>query len=101
MITPSRGPGFPRLSGTLVQSMKLSMIDRETERLRLRAFRPADLADVGVWEETIHADAFLEFCFRSYREWGMGPWAMVLKQSGVIVGNSGFCRIGHDRTLDT
>jgi [ribosomal protein S5]-alanine N-acetyltransferase len=81
--------------------MLLNMIDLETERLRLRAFRPADLPDVAAWEETAHADAFLEFCFRSYREWGLGPWAMVLKPSGVIVGNSGFCRISHDRILDT
>ncbi len=77
------------------------MIDLETERLRLRAFQPADRPAVAAWEQTTDADAFLEFCFRSYREWGMGPWAMVLRQSGVIVGNSGFCRISHDRILDT
>ena len=81
--------------------MKLSMLDLETERLQLRAFRLADRSGVAAWEQTVDANAFLEFCFRSYREWGMGPWAMVLKQSGVIVGNSAFCRISYDRTLDT
>jgi len=79
--------------------MLLKMSDLETERLLLREFRQTDLADVARWEGTSHAEKFLEFCFQSYREWGMGPWAMLLKESGTIVGNSGFCRINYDRTL--
>jgi [ribosomal protein S5]-alanine N-acetyltransferase len=78
-------------------SMLLKMSELETERLQLRAFRDADLTGVADWEGIQHAETFLEFCFRSYREWGMGPWAMLLKESGVIAGNCGFCRIRYDR----
>jgi [ribosomal protein S5]-alanine N-acetyltransferase len=81
--------------------MFLKMSDLETERLRLREFRKSDLADVASWEGTPHAEKFLEFCLHSYREWGMGPWAMLLKQSGVIAGNCGFCRINYDRGAGT
>jgi RimJ/RimL family protein N-acetyltransferase len=81
--------------------MLLKMTDLETARLHLREFRQTDLAGVAAWEETLHADQFLEFCFRSYREWGMGPWAMLLKASGALVGNCGFCRIGYDRAPET
>jgi [ribosomal protein S5]-alanine N-acetyltransferase len=81
--------------------MLLKMTDLETACLHLREFRPDDLPDVVAWEETIHADQFLEFCFRSYREWGMGPWAMLLKASGALVGNCSFCRIGYDRAAET
>jgi len=78
--------------------MQLKMSDLETERLLLREFRQTDLADVARWEGTSHAEKFLEFCFQSYREWGMGPWPVLLKESGTIVGNCGFCRISYDRT---
>jgi ribosomal-protein-alanine N-acetyltransferase len=78
--------------------MLLKMSDLETERLRLREFRQTDLVDVAGWEGTLHAEKFLEFCFQSYREWGMGPWAMLLREGGAIVGNSGFCRINYDST---
>jgi ribosomal-protein-alanine N-acetyltransferase len=77
--------------------MFLKMSDLETERLRLREFRQSDLADVASWEGTPHAEKFLEFCFQSYRQWGMGPWAMLLKETGAIAGNCGFCRISYDR----
>ena len=77
--------------------MLLKMSGLTTARLRLREFRQTDLADVARWEGTPHAEKFLEFCFQSYREWGMGPWAMLLKESGTIVGNCGFCRIAYDR----
>ena len=75
------------------------MKELETARLRLRKFRESDLAEVARWEEALRAEEFLEFCFRSYREWGMGPWALVLKQSEVIVGNCSFCRISYEREL--
>ena len=78
--------------------MQLKMSDLETERLLLREFRQTDLAGVVSWQGSLHAEKFLEFCFQSYREWGMGPWAMLLKESGTIVGNCGFCRIAYDRT---
>jgi ribosomal-protein-alanine N-acetyltransferase len=90
--------------------MTLKMRELQTERLRLREFRQTDLPDVAGWDETLRAEEFLEFCFRSYREWGMGPWAIVLKgtvpkgrpeesvlqETGVIVGNCGFCRIRYE-----
>ena len=78
--------------------MLLKMSDLETERLRLRAFRQTDLTEMASWESILHAEQFLEFCFQSYREWGMGPWAILLKETGVVVGNSSFCRINYDRT---
>lgn len=75
----------------------LKMRELETGRLRLRAFQQADLAAVALWEGTAHAEKFLEFCSCSYREWGLGPWALVLKAGEAIVGNCGFCRISYDR----
>jgi [ribosomal protein S5]-alanine N-acetyltransferase len=81
--------------------MQLKMTELETERLQLRAFRETDLPNIARWDETPRADKFLEFCLRSYREWGMGPWAMVLKETGVIAGNCSFCRIGYDRDRGT
>ena len=79
----------------------LKMIELETERLWLQKFQESDLADVARWSEAQRAEEFLEFCFCSYREWGMGPWAMVLKETGVVVGNCSFCRIGYERDLGT
>ncbi len=81
--------------------MHLQMSDLETDRLLLREFQSSDLAGVASWEGLVHAERFLEFCFNSYREWGMGPWAMLLRESGVIVGNCGFCRVRYDRNLAT
>jgi len=81
--------------------LNLKMSELETERLRLRVFREGDLADVARWDEARGAEEFLEFCIRSYREWGMGPWAMVLKETGVIAGNCSFCRIGYESELGT
>ena len=78
----------------------LKMSDLETDRLLLREFRQTDSLAIAHWEENFRADTFLEFCVQSYREWGMGPWAMLLKEGGVIVGNCGFCRIQYDRNHD-
>jgi len=82
-------------------TLNLRMSELETERLRLRVFRDSDLAGVAQWDEALRAENFLEFCFRSYREWGMGPWAMELKQSGAIAGNCSFCRIDYERESGT
>jgi [ribosomal protein S5]-alanine N-acetyltransferase len=83
-----------------LQPMLLKMSDLETERLRMREFCSSDAPAVARWEQSFRAEVFLEFCLQSYREWGMGPWAMLLKESGVIVGNCGFCRIRYDRSSD-
>ena len=80
--------------------MQLKMSDLETDRLRLREFRQTDSLAITHWEQNFRTDTFLEFCFRSYREWGMGPWAMQLKEGGVIIGNCGFCRIRYDCNHD-
>lgn len=80
--------------------MLLKMMKLETERLLLREFQPGDLTRVADWESAAHAERFLEFCIQSYREWGMGPWALVLKETNAIVGNCGFCRIRYERTGD-
>jgi RimJ/RimL family protein N-acetyltransferase len=77
--------------------MLLKMSDLASERLLLREFRQTDRAEVARWEPTFRAEIFLEFCLQSYREWGMGPWAMILGETSVIVGNCGFCRIRYDR----
>jgi len=77
--------------------MQLKMAELETERLEMRAFRPDDAARIAYWEGLAHAEKFIDFCLQSYREWGMGPWALLLTESGVTVGNCGFCRISYDR----
>ena len=81
--------------------MLLKMSELETERLRLREFRSADRSGVAQWQDAPHPEEFLEFCFRSYREWGLGPWAMLLKAPAVIVGNCSFCRIHYESALGT
>jgi len=79
--------------------MLLKMRNLETERLQLREFRQTDLAAAARWDGIPHAEKFLEFCFQSYREWGLGPWAMVLKENAMIAGNCSFCRVSYDRDL--
>ena len=41
----------------------------------------------------VQAQQFLNFCFREYFISGMGPWGMLLKNTGGMVGNCGFCHI--------
>jgi ribosomal-protein-alanine N-acetyltransferase len=72
----------------------------ETKRLVLREFQQSDLGDLVAWGETpaleygeVQAQSFLNFCFREYFIWGMGPWGMLLKRTGGIIGNCGFCHI--------
>lgn len=80
--------------------LKLKMPSLETERLVLRKLDQKDLGDIVAWEESpsvqsaeIQAQEFLDYCFREYREWGFGPWGMLLKETGAIVGNCGFPHI--------
>ncbi|HWF12509.1 MAG TPA: GNAT family protein [Candidatus Acidoferrales bacterium] len=72
----------------------------ETERLVLRKVDQEDLKDIIAWEALpgvqnteVEAQEFLEYCFREYRERGIGPWGMQLKATGAIVGNCGFPHI--------
>ena len=80
-----------------IETMQLKMAQLETERLRMRAFRPDDVGRVAYWEGLDHAGKFIDFCLQSYREWGMGPWALLLADGGATVGSCGFCRISYDR----
>ncbi len=77
--------------------MQLKMAQLETEHLRMRAFQPDDVARIANWESPAHAEKFIDFCLQSYREWSMGPWALLLADSGATVGSCGFCRISYDR----
>ena len=78
----------------------LKMPVLETERLVLRKLDQEDLKDIIAWEalpgaqnSEIEAQEFLEYCFREYRDRGIGPWGMQLKETGEIVGNCGFPHI--------
>jgi [ribosomal protein S5]-alanine N-acetyltransferase len=73
----------------------------ETERLLLREFRQEDLGGVIRWgaevnpqnDSEIEAQKFLDFCFGEYLKSGIGPWGMLLKESGLLVGNCGLPHI--------
>src|SRR6266404_1624890 len=82
-----------------IQQM-LQMRILETDRIVLRQFCQDDLRDLNTWEEApgerytaLQAQSLLDFCFQSYRKWGMGPWGMLSKKDRMMVGNCGFCRI--------
>ena len=79
---------------------KLKMQVLETERLVLRKLEREDLRDIIAWEDLpdaqsaeLQAQEFLDYCFREYRDWGFGPWGILLKETGTIVGNCGFPHI--------
>jgi RimJ/RimL family protein N-acetyltransferase len=86
----------PELS-IFVRAGKLPMRPLETARLRLRPFGQDDHKNVSSWHEVLRtqngAQLFLDFCLDSYRRWGIGPWAVVIKQTGVVAGHCGFVRI--------
>jgi ribosomal-protein-alanine N-acetyltransferase len=72
----------------------------ETQRLLLREFHQSDLKDLANWQKDAgaayseeEAQQFLDFCFREYFKWGIGPWGIIPKENGVMVGNCGFCHI--------
>jgi [ribosomal protein S5]-alanine N-acetyltransferase len=78
----------------------------QTERLVLREFQPADFHFVSLWRSDfgvlytdVEANDFLSFCFREYLKWGIGPWAMVLRETGRVVGSCGFCHLEPDRSM--
>jgi len=79
---------------------KLQMPVLETERLVLRQLDQDDLRDIIAWGEVtmarntdVAAQEFLDYCFREYRERGVGPWGIQWKETGAIVGNCGFPHI--------
>jgi [ribosomal protein S5]-alanine N-acetyltransferase len=89
-----------RMIGMGPGQRKLDMPVLETQRLVLRKFNQDDLKDIIAWEEAfiaqgggVQAQELLDYCFREYRERGIGPWGMQLKETKVIVGNCGFPHI--------
>ena len=81
-----------------LRTLKMPVL--ETERLVLRQLDRGDLRDIMAWEEVtsaldaeVAAQEFLNYCFREYRERGIGPWGIQLKQTRAIVGNCGFPHI--------
>lgn len=93
-----------RLGSPSEEPPKMRMRVLETERLLLREFGRDDGQHLTSWRmdsgaayTADDAQEFLDFCFREYARWGIGPWGLVLKQTGILVGNSGFCRISSNR----
>lgn len=93
-----------RVIGLNSGERKLRMPVLDTERLVLRQFVQDDLKDIMAWEEFsvaqnagVGAQEFLNYCFREYRERGIGPWGMQLKETKAIVGNCGFPHIFKNR----
>lgn len=79
------------------EQRKLKMPVLETERLVLRPLDQDDLSDIVAWEDVASAEnnqaaaqEFLDYCFREYRERGIGPWGILMKETGAVVGNCGF-----------
>ncbi len=77
-----------------------------TNRLEIRAFESSDvkalipiLADPDVMEYSskgplseVQTAAFVDWCIRSYDEFGYGQWAVIEKSSGRLVGYCGLSR---------
>jgi ribosomal-protein-alanine N-acetyltransferase len=89
-------------AGRLVTGPRVNMLTLETERLLLRGFTQDDLRDVIDWDDGGYshdvepgAQQFLDFCFRQYEQPGIGPWGMLLKEIGRIVGNCGYIGLQH------
>jgi ribosomal-protein-alanine N-acetyltransferase len=92
--------GIRRMIRMGLGQRKLDMPVLETERLVLRKLDQDDLKDIVAWEDVpiaqsarVQAQDFLDYCFREYRERGIGPWGIQLKETKVIVGNCGFPHI--------
>jgi ribosomal-protein-alanine N-acetyltransferase len=97
MALPNR---IRRIFSANLEQRKLRMPALETERLVLRQLDRGDLRDIIAWEEVtwaqntdVAAQEFLDYCFREYRERGIGPWGIQWKETGAIVGNCGFPHI--------
>lgn len=85
----------------------------ETKRLRLRALRPEDAADIFeldtdplvhqfLGNQPIHspeqAEAIVADIRRQYEQWGIGRWALEEKRSGAFVGWSGLKFVEDDES---
>jgi [ribosomal protein S5]-alanine N-acetyltransferase len=97
MALPNR---IRRIFSADLEQRKLRMPALETERLVLRQLDWGDLRDIMAWEEgtsaqdaEVAAQEFLNYCFREYRERGIGPWGIQSKETGAVVGNCGFPHI--------
>jgi ribosomal-protein-alanine N-acetyltransferase len=89
-----------RIIGMGLGQQMLRMPVLETERLILRKVDREDLKDIIAWEDVpiagsaeVQAQEFLAYCFREYRERGIGPWGLQLRETNAIVGNCGLPHI--------
>jgi [ribosomal protein S5]-alanine N-acetyltransferase len=71
----------------------------DSERLLLRRICRDDLTDISEWESggdsEREAQRFLDFCFQQYESRGDGPWGILLKETGKLIGNCGYIGIRH------
>ena len=79
---------------------RLRMTVLETDRLVLRKLDQKDLRDIIAWADystgqnaEVPAQEFLDYCFREYRERGIGPWGIQWKQTKAVIGKCGFPHI--------
>lgn len=85
----------------------------ETQRLRLRALRPEDAADIFELDTDplVHqflgnqpiqsmeeAEATIAGILQQYEQWGIGRWALEEKRSGAFVGWSGLKFVEDDES---
>jgi ribosomal-protein-alanine N-acetyltransferase len=83
-----------------IEPPRLAMRVLGTERLVLREFRQDDLRDLVSWQRDSGSaytesemQEFLNFCFREYLRRGIGPWGIVLRTTGIMVGSCSFYHI--------
>jgi ribosomal-protein-alanine N-acetyltransferase len=71
----------------------------DSERLLLRRICQDDITDITEWENGgdsgREAQLFLDFCFQQYETRGDGPWGILLKETGKLIGNCGYIGIRH------
>ncbi|WP_334074450.1 MULTISPECIES: GNAT family N-acetyltransferase [Paenibacillus] len=83
--------------------MEETRVVLETERLLIRRYKEDDLEELAAivgdaetmkfWPAPFtreQAEAWLERSFEANRTWGFGRWAMVLRETGKIIGDVGF-----------
>lgn len=97
-----RGPAKAAAPAGVSVRPKMRML--ETARLALREFQHDDVKDLIDWRRDsgvayteAEALSFLDFALQEYVKWGIGPWGIVLKKTGAVIGSCGFCGIDLER----
>ena len=104
LFAPAGFQGFAELHSLRdthgFEERRLKMPVLETERLVLRKLDQKDLRDIIAWADystgqnaEVPAQEFPDYCFREYRERGIGPWGIQLKETKAVTGNCGFPHI--------